>query len=46
MTIPKILEEIQNEMQSHTIFIKFKVVLQWIDETLHFIYLTEYKKEY
>ena len=41
MTIPKILEEIQNEMQSHTIFIKFK-----IDETLHFIYLTEYKKEY
>ena len=42
MTIPKILEEIQNEMQSHTIFIKFK----WIDETLHLVYLTEYKKEY
>ena len=44
MTIPKILEEIQNKIQAHTIFIK--LILQWLDETLHLVYLTEYKKEY
>ena len=42
MTIPKILEEIQNKIQAHTVFIKFK----WLDEILHLVYLTEYKKEY